>query len=544
MNRCSGGPGRYPMLHYSTRRRHAATTVLSFSVLLGAALLAATSTSFASTPTTGAWIFPTSHRTDAVADSLADTFYTADSSDAWLQDSFFADSQADSASVSIDLYNPTSAQLFNVQIFAAYSVDDLSLVNSINFSGGDSGDLSYSGTDLQSGGTPQMAGGVAIDTHDVYPAYFVSYGVGNLAAGASNIRTIMIDVSGDFAGGLIVHLDYTAEDASGTGVSGPFEADMNIFENGEAPPACEPPTLTLTAVNFGKSPIAGSNLTITYAANASDWEVQAKGRVVSADEEASSPVDGATVELQDADATIADGERVVRVNITFALSPLLLAGDTVQVGALLTGEACGETLTASSSINVKVGGTAGGHAHSAAWWEEQAEKTKQGNKKAEFSKADFELLLERAALHSSVFAWGPWSGDSPSGGTDSGSVDIGSLAKAMKVLDKETSESKKVRGAEAQDLALWLNVAAGALNLDSSLEIRERHQHSRSAHSDFGDHVGMNTLPSAYDTPGEVLAFLEKQIKDWQDGQGASKIDLKLARRLAKAVNQEWLVLA
>jgi len=321
---------------------------------------------------------------------------------------------------------------------------------------------------------------------------------------------------------------------------------MNIFENGDSePPACEPPTLSLTALGATKSPVAGGNLTVSYEANASSWDVQATGRVVSAEESASSPVDGATVELQDSDMSIADGMQVVRVNITFALSPLLLPGDSVAVDAVVTGAACGGALSASAStVTVKLGGTASGGAHTAAWWSEQIEKTSKGNRKAMFTKDQMAALLQRAALHSGVFTYGAWNGDAPTGGSDAGSVDIGSLAKAMKVLDKGTNESKKVRGAEAQDLALWLNVASGAVDLGSTLEIRERHQHSNSAHTDFGDHLGMNTLPSQYDTPGEILAFLEKQIKDWQDGQGASKIDMKLARRLAKAVNEGWLVLA
>src|SRR6476660_4366157 len=252
----------------ATPARALAATTAVFA-LIGAALLAAASPVTATTPTTGAWIFPHAHQADAVADSLDDSFYTADSANPWLQDSFFADSSPDGATVQVDLYNPTGSALYNVQVFAAYNIENLALVDSISFSGGASGDLSYAGTDLESGGTPQMVGGVAIGGHDVYPAYFVSYGVGDLPAGTAGIQSFTIDVVGQFANGLIIHLDYTAEDAAGNGVSGPFEADMNIFENGDSEPACDPTVVPLSlTVRYYEELADSMSARVAFVANA------------------------------------------------------------------------------------------------------------------------------------------------------------------------------------------------------------------------------------------------------------------------------------
>src|SRR6266699_3927749 len=199
-------------------------------VMISAACLAALSPLVGATPTTGVWIFPHDHQADAVNDSLTSSFYIADRANAWLQDSFFADSLASSADVKVDFYNPTSSDLTNVQVFAAIS--DSALFTDIAFSGGSSGDLTVAAADL-SGGTPFLSDGTNLPAHDIYPASFTSYGVGDLKAGSSNIKTVGVKVSGDFAGGLIVHLDYVAEHGDGVVLTGPFEADMNIFENGE-----------------------------------------------------------------------------------------------------------------------------------------------------------------------------------------------------------------------------------------------------------------------------------------------------------------------
>ncbi len=509
---------------------------LSGIALVAVLVLSALPLAGAATDATGAWIFPTAHRSAAIADSFTDSFYIGASENPWLQDSFFADAQVDSANISVDLYNPTGSTLFNVQVFAAYSIDNLALVTSIGFAGGSSGAVSYSGDALTSGGTPQMTGGVAIDVHGVYPAYFVSYGVGDLAAGSSGIRTIWVNVSGDFASGLIVHLDYTAEGASGNGVSGPFTADMNIFDNGpsDVPPACQDASFTASATASTTSPSPGGNVTINFTATLDNGSFPLNLTFsLTSLYRLSSHQDGAL-------NSNASGASVV-VNIT--LSPLLLAGDAFDVVGAFGWDACnGTRLGALATVSLKVSSKASGGVHSASWWEEQAEKAKKGGKKSEFNATEFDALLQRVALHSDVFTYASWNGTAPTGDKDTGWVDIDSIADAIKVFEKETGESKKVRGAEREDLALWLNIASGAINLDTSLAVYEKKHKEHGHESEFEEGTGLKSLSQAYDTPGEIVAFLEKQIKDWSDGSGASKSDLKLAKLLARAVNVEWLV--
>jgi hypothetical protein len=225
------------MAHEAPSKATRFTGLAAFGLLLGSVALATFVPPAVATSTSGVWLFPTSHRTSAVADSLDDTFYTGDSENLWLLNSYFGDSTADAADVSVDFYNPTSAGLSNVQVFAA--INDITMLTDISFAGGPSGDVSYAAADI-GGGTPFLAGGGSMDAHDIYPAFFVSYGVGDLGTGSSNILSIEVVVNGDFASGLIVHLDYSAEDAAGNAVTGPFEADMNIFEAGDfsEPPAC------------------------------------------------------------------------------------------------------------------------------------------------------------------------------------------------------------------------------------------------------------------------------------------------------------------
>jgi hypothetical protein len=511
---------------------------LSGLALVGLLVLSGLPLAGAATATTGAWIFPTAHRAAAVADALTDAFYIADSENPWLQDSFFADSLTSSANISVDLYNPTGSTLYNVQVFAAYSVDNLALVNSIAFAGGSSGVVSYSGDELASGGTPQMTGGVAIDAHGVYQAYFVSYGVGDLAAGSSGIHTIWVNISGDFASGLVVHLDYTAEDANGNGVSGPFTADMNIFDNGETqePPPCVDASFSVSAKASPTTAAPGANVTIVFTAVLDSGTFPHNLTFkLSSSYRLANHRDGAL--NTNADSTGASVEVIV------TLSPLLLDGDTLDVVGAFGWDACdGTRLGAQAKVTLAVAFGGSGEVHSVSWWDEQAEKTNKGGKKAVFNATEFDLLLQRVALHSAVFTYGAWNGTAPTGDTDAGWVDIGSLAKAIKVFEKKTGESKKVRGAEREDLALWLNIASGAINRDTPLEIFEKKHKSHGHGSEFEEGTGLKSRPSAYDTPGKIAAFLEKQIKDWSDGSGASHSDLKLAKRLARAVNVQWLV--
>src|SRR6266850_1752732 len=101
--------------------------------------------------TTGAWIFPHAHQSDVLGGSTSSSFYMGSNSSDWVADSFFADSLASSANVQVDLYNPTSTDLSSVQLFVAIS--NISLLTSIDFSGGDGGAVSVPASDI-GGGTP------------------------------------------------------------------------------------------------------------------------------------------------------------------------------------------------------------------------------------------------------------------------------------------------------------------------------------------------------------------------------------------------------
>jgi len=542
-------------MHAEIRSRaRALASASSIAILVGSVLVVALAPASATTPTTGAWIFPNSKRADAVADDLDDTFYIAGGSDDWLRDSFFGDTANGSADVSVDIYNPTSSTLYNVQIFAAVSISGIDLLNSIDFDGGDGGASSFVPGDF-AGGTPFLAGGSSMDDHDIYPAYFVSYSVGDLDAGSSNISTITVQVDGDFVGGLVVHLDYSAEDASGNGVEGPFEADMNLFENGdiEEPPACVPGDLEVSQSVSTDEVSPGGSFTWKVSVQASEGELPAEFDLqeVQAWTMTHELLHGlGATHNSSNDSTFATPSVGAWTNASrsVTVSPLLLVNNFVELHASVEWvDACDGTLmsaAASDVPTVTVVGDASGDVHSANWWEEQAEKTAKGKRKAVFTEDEFDQLLQRVALHSDVFTYGEWDGTAPTGDDDDGWVDIDSLAKARKVLEKKTNESRKVRGAEKQDLALWLNIASGGINLDTSLEIYEKKNRCRGQHSEFEDQTGLSSISSAYDTPAEILAFLEDQIADWKDGSGDSRGDLRLARKLAKSVNHEWLVAA
>jgi hypothetical protein len=496
------------------------------------------------------WIFPHAKQADALADDLDDSFYTGDSNNAWLQDSFFADSQAGAATVEVDLYNPTGADLENVQIFAAYSADQLDMVTSVNFSGGDSGDVDYPTDELdESGGTPSLAGGGTMDPHGVYPAYFVSYGVGDLPAGSSGIRTVAIEVVGDFAGGLVVHLDYTAEDADGDPVSGPFEADMNIFENGEdgEPPACDPGALHLSGNLSGGSYKPGEGISFTARLEVVEDFVYERDPVTVTLATGGSSVTSEVGEVSGGNWSWVVPENTplnLTVNVTATVAPLQLAGDKHTMSASLAWDDCAGGGSDTLSLSAPVTNTPTEASHSAAWWAEQVEKAQKGKKKAAYNSSQLDGMLGAIAAHSDVFVYGSWNGTAPDGASDEGWLDISSLRDAEKVLDGKSPDSRKVRGAERQLLALWLNIASGALNLDTQLEIYEKKHRCRGSHSEFEEHTGRRTLSSSVDTPAEILAFLEGKVDDWKDGSGSAKGDLKYARKLAKAVNLEWLVAA
>lgn len=512
-------------------------------MFLGFLLLLSTLPAAAGTPTTGAWIFPNAYRDEAVADSLDAAFYISDNSSEWIADSFFADSGADSASVSVDLYNPTSTDLTNVQVFAA--VSDSDLFTDISFSGGDSGNVTVLAADL-SGGTPFLSDGSSFPAHGVFPAFFTSYGVGDLDAGSSSIRTITVEVTGDFAGGLIVHLDYSAEDASGAVYTGPFEADMNIFENGEPEEECADAVFSLEAAPSTAAPAPGEVVTLDYHFElvsgdpaeglflvlewsgfwAMDSIEVAEGSTIGVD-----PGTG-TGTSQGTGGTPTSGN--VTVNAT--ASNRSVDGDSLENAAELSWELCdGSEGSTSASLSAEVTTEPAGEAESSGYWRQQFKHASTGNGKSDLSAADLDLLLQRVALHSDVFTYGPWDGADPWGADDEGWVDIGSLDDALDVLRAHGKENKMSNKAERELLALWLNVASGALNLDTVLE-----RHEGGDDDDDGDDEDDEaSTPSAeHDTVGEIIAFASEQLSDWSDGTGASADDLKLAKKLCKWVNQ------
>lgn len=534
-----GGHVLNPSAPHRTARAplaRAASFLLALLLLLGALPAAA------ATPTTGVWIFPNAHRDDAVADALDDAFYIADNSSEWIADSFFADSIADSASVSVDLYNPTSTDLTNVQVFAA--VSDSDLFTDLSFAGGDSGDVTVLAADL-SGGTPFLADGSSFPAHGVYPASFTSYGVGDLDAGSSNIRTITVEVTGDFAGGLIVHLDYSAEDASGAVYTGPFGADMNILENGEPEEECADAVFSLDATPSTSAPAPGKVVSFDYHFElvsgdpaeglllALEWsgfwaldsvEV-AEGSAIGVD-----PGTG-TGTSQGSGGTPTSGN--VTVNAT--ASNKSVDGDSLENAAELSWELCdGSEGSTSASLSAEVTTEPAEEAESSGYWRQQFKQASTGTGNSDLSADDLALLLQRVALHSQVFTYGPWDGTDPWGGDDEGWVDIGTLDDALDVLRAHGKESKMSNKAERELLALWLNVASGALNLDTVLERHEGDGDDEDANED--DEA--STPSTAYDTVGEIITFASGQLDDWSDGVGASADDLKLAKRLCKWVNQ------
>jgi hypothetical protein len=156
--------------------------------------------------------------------------------------------------------------------------------------------------------------------------------------------------------------------------------------------------------------------------------------------------------------------------ITLAVSALFLDGDAINSEATVTWPNCdGTDEHASASASATKQTEAQGDVHPASWWQNQIEKTAKTKKNAEFNKTELDGFFQAIAAHSGMFTYGPWNGTSPMGGNDDGWLDIGSLHNALEILKGKSGDSKKVAGIERQALALWLNVAAGAINLDTQV---------------------------------------------------------------------------
>ncbi|HEX9709617.1 MAG TPA: hypothetical protein VGB42_06610 [Candidatus Thermoplasmatota archaeon] len=327
-------------------------------MLLGAALAVLSSApATASLSATGIWIFPHERQEKVLAGTLGSLFYNTTSGDEWIADAFFADADADGATVEVDFYNPTSGNLTNVILWVA--VSNSTLFTSINFSGGAGGDQSV-GVDDLGAGTPFA--GAPLPSY-VYPTNFTSYAVGDVDAGSSGIVTVTLDVIGDFDGGLVLRLDYVATSGE-SAVSGPFDAGMSIYEWGDLP-ADEP---------------------------------------------------------EGPDGTGLTPQR-----------PSAWAGDIKQ--ALLDEERDGD--------------------------------------RADYNTSAYAAFMQDIALHSGVFAYGPWEGEDPLGGEDEGWIDLADLDDARDVLLKRGSGHGNVKELEQELLALWLNAASGRVDPDSALEWAE-----------------------------------------------------------------------
>lgn len=511
--------------------------------------------------TTGVWIFPHAHQSDVLAGTLSSSFYMGSNSSAWVSDSFFADSLADSANVQVDLYNPTATDLPNVQLFVAIS--DIALLTSIDFAGGDGGAVSVPASDI-GGGTPFLADGTTLDDHGVYPAYFTSYSVGSVSAGTGGIVTIWVNVTGDFAGGLILHLDYTGVADTEVVFSGPFDADMAIFENGESTTPCEDAVVVLSyQLSFNESSPDSMTARVAFElANGMPTSGLVATATFPAGLKPTSTTDG-TISGQKWNWEIPSDNvgDSFKAEITLAVSPLLLDGDVLTSEAMVNWETCdGSDGRASAEASAEIQLTASGDVHPASWWQKQIEKTSKSKRDAEFNKTELDGFLQAIALHSAMFTYGSWNGTTPTGAKDEGWLDIGSLHDALEVLKGKSGDSKKVAGIERQALALWLNVASGAVNLDTQVgttrhcddndsddddgadddgACQNNHRQRRSV---FEQRTGLSEPGDDLDTVGEILSFAEGQSADWKDGSGVSKDDLKLGRLLCKAVNRGWLV--
>jgi len=258
----------------------------------------------------------------------------------------------------------------------------------------------------------------------------------------------------------------------------------------------------------------------------------------------------------------------VHFTVVVSVSDLLLPGDHIAVNSMFSWVSCdGTSGEVSASATLDVSRALTGSPHPASYWKSQFDRAAKGKDKLDFSKDNLTKFLKIAAVHSGVFSYAPWNGVDPFGGNDSGSADIGSYADAAKVLKGQSKDSNKVRDAESEELALWLNVASGSLNPATALKIKpasdkghdnddedenerdadnNNHNHNHDDHdgekSSFEGHTGLSNLSANYDTVGEIQAFAAQQVIDWAGGHGSSKQDLKLSVLLSRAVNHGWLI--
>jgi hypothetical protein len=504
---------------------------------------------------TGLWIYPHDHQADVLNGLFLDSFYAADNASAWVADSFFADSSSDSASVRVDLYNPTETDLVGVQLFAAIS--DIDLFTSVSFAGGDGGEFTSLASDL-GGGTPILADGSSLDGHRIYPAYFTSYSVGDIAASESSIVTLWVNVTGDFAGGLIVHLDYAAADGNGVVYTGPFEADMNILEAERPGPSCQDAQLAASVTPLPSSDPTLADLALSWqfpdlpASTVTQLVVSLPlpdGLALQSLEGGTVAGDVLTFELGSA----ASGD-AWSVTLHFVQLDTLIATSFTFTETVTWLSCAGNAGSASASATVHTSLPAAGPPLDLHTWHHafvhaaKADPRCKGPSEARRAHAHpavtqgLTVLLERVALASSVFTYGPWNGTTPAGGPDGGWIDIARFCDAADALSGHTKDPKASHQLERELLALWLNVAAGRVGADQTLTVGAGHtEHGKSP---FEAHTGLAAPGEPFDTPAEILAFAEGVLEAARDDGRPPKADARLATDLCKSVNEGWLLQA
>jgi hypothetical protein len=246
------------------------------------------------------------------------------------------------------------------------------------------------------------------------------------------------------------------------------------------------------------------------------------------------------------DAVGGDAGNYSLVNVSLSGSPLLIDGDNVSLSLSASWDGCDDGGESSEQTSLEIELDPSGRAKKAKYWShdlKDALKDERRNRdKADHNTSQFALFMQSVALHSAVFTYGPWDGEDPLGGEDEGWVDISDLEDALDVLRKSTHGHGKLKKANQELLALWLNVATGRVNLDSDLKVWKKHIKWGEDRYSKGDEPGDVQL---------IVSYAESNLTDYvdaSDDKGKGHKDagkaLRLAATLCKLVNSGWLRLA
>lgn len=529
------------------------------AILVGSTLaLALAAPASADLSKSGVWIFPHARQDAVLGGTLGQFYYNTTSGNEWIADAFFADADTGGATVDVDLYNPTSGDLTNVILWVAVSDDDL--FTSINFSGGSSGNSSV-GVDDLGGGTPTT--GASLPDF-VYPAFYTSYGVGDIATG--EVETITMDVVGNFGGGLVLRLDYVATDANDDDISGPFDAGMSIYEwgdlpedEGQCPDDAEVEVGLSLSPDYVRGKQFGVAMTISLAPSAgyvaTDVTLDLRGILagLSLDELGLGDLEefgtGPTFGIGGLDQELV-------LESTLTGSQLLLPGDEIGLTLEVSWGGCDGGGQASSTVTESIGAGRSGSARSASSWARDLRDALRagGNGNGhtpDYNESQYDTLMQAVALHSDVFTYGDWDGEDPFGGEDVGWLDISDLEGARDILLKNGQGQGNVKEMAQELLALWLNVASGKVNLDSQLTLW-RHGSGHGHGDDDEDDDGGSDL-----SVQDIMSNAESKFTDFieagdDDSRGhghghaawRSGLQLRGASLLCWLVNSGWLRVA